>query len=74
MLPTGCCGPKGRPLRMPNESELEEMADAKALEAVLARLLVFGGYSGDDVDGVAGFGGRVGGRERGADRGGMSSR
>eukprot|EP00752_Nemacystus_decipiens_P008373 g7484.t2 len=57
VLPPGWCGAKGRPLRMPSESELEAMPDDKALETVLTRLLVFGGCGdGDDQDHGSGLG------------------
>ncbi|CBN75506.1 expressed unknown protein [Ectocarpus siliculosus] len=49
VLPPWCCGNRGRVLRLPAASDLEEMADGQALETVLARLLVFGtGAEGDD--------------------------
>lgn len=75
VLPPGCCGAKGRPLRMPAESELEAMPDAKALETVLARLLVFGSCGGDDDcdDGGGGCSDAGGGREGRVDGGGMMS-
>eukprot|EP00903_Cladosiphon_okamuranus_P013256 g12360.t2 len=63
VLPQGCCGAKGRALRMPAESELEAMSDAKALETVLSRLLVFGGCGGGDGgdgDADGGNGGGIG--------------
>ncbi|CAM9923968.1 unnamed protein product, partial [Hapterophycus canaliculatus] len=46
VLPPWCCGPRGRALGLPAAEELEGLPDGEALEAVLARLLVFGGAGG----------------------------
>lgn len=56
---------------MPAEAELEAMSDAKALEMVLTRLLVFGGCGGDGGgDGDNGNGGGLGGAGGGGGGGG----